>query len=383
MADKFRFYEFFAGGGMASLGLGPQWKCVYVNEWCKKKARSYEINHGGAPRVDVRDVAQATPADLKENADLAWASFPCQDLSLAGNGKGLQGARSGTFWPFWDLMKELDSLGRGVPVIVLENVVGALSSNKGEDFKVLAKALSSAGYCFGPLVMNAVHFTPQSRPRLFIVACKKAVLIPESLRREGPDGFWHTPKAAQAYNSLPASTKKDWIWWNLPRPEPRKVELADLIEDAPQSVSLYTPEETKRILSMMSEANINKVEAVKKSGKITVGTVYKRTRKDSDGNRVQRAEVRFDQISGCLRTPAGGSSRQILMIVNGKDVSARLISTREAARLMGLPDDYQLPQKYNEAYHLIGDGLAVPVVSWLADHLLYPLASVNNAAKEE
>ncbi|ACL06391.1 DNA-cytosine methyltransferase [Desulfatibacillum aliphaticivorans] len=378
MPDTFRFYEFFAGGGMASLGLGPQWKCVYVNEWCKKKARSYKINHSGAPRVDVRDVAVATPADLRENADLAWASFPCQDLSLAGNGKGLQGARSGTFWPFWNLMKELDSLGRGVPVIVLENVVGALSSNKGEDFKILAKALSSAGYRFGPLVMNAVHFTPQSRPRLFIVACKKNLLIPKSLRREGPDGFWHTPKTAQAYDSLPASTKTDWIWWNLPRPEPKKVELADLIEDAPESVSVHTQEETKRILAMMSEANINKVEAAKKSGKLTVGTVYKRTRKDSDGNRVQRAEVRFDQISGCLRTPAGGSSRQILMIVNGKDVFTRLISTREAARLMGLPDEYQLPQKYNEAYHLIGDGLAVPVVSWLADNLLYPLASVNN-----
>ena len=83
--------------------------------------------------------------------------------------------------------------------------------------------------------------------------------------------------------------------------------------------------------------------------------------------------MRFDDLAGCLRTPAGGSSRQVLLIVDGADVRSRLISSRETARLMGLPDDYRLPDNYNEAYHLTGDGVVVPVVRHLAEHLFEPI----------
>jgi len=94
---------------------------------------------------------------------------------------------------------------------------------------------------------------------------------------------------------------------------------------------------------------------------------------------VQRAEVRFDQLSGCLRTPAGGSSRQIILIVEGRSVKSRLLTPREAGRLMGLPEHYLLPERYNDAYHLAGDGVVVPVVRFIAEHLLTPLAA--NAAQ--
>jgi DNA (cytosine-5)-methyltransferase 1 len=89
---------------------------------------------------------------------------------------------------------------------------------------------------------------------------------------------------------------------------------------------------------------------------------------------MQRAEVRFDDVAGCLRTPGGGSSRQTLLVVHGDFVRSRLLSPREAARLMGLPDTYKLPGRYNDAYHLAGDGLVVPAVSFLSEHLLEPLA---------
>lgn len=88
----------------------------------------------------------------------------------------------------------------------------------------------------------------------------------------------------------------------------------------------------------------------------------------------QRAEVRFDGISGCLRTPVGGSSRQTVILVENGHVRTRLLSPREAARLMGVPENYPLPSAYNDAYHLFGDGVAVPVVRWLENYLLSPLA---------
>ncbi|TJV20225.1 MAG: DNA (cytosine-5-)-methyltransferase, partial [Mesorhizobium sp.] len=71
--------------------------------------------------------------------------------------------------------------------------------------------------------------------------------------------------------------------------------------------------------------------------------------------------------------PTGGSSRQTIMVVDGTRVRSRLISARETARLMGLPDDYKLPRAYNEGYHLTGDGVAVPVVRFLAQHLFEPV----------
>lgn len=132
---------------------------------------------------------------------------------------------------------------------------------------------------------------------------------------------------------------------------------------------------------MMSDINRAKVTKAMREGRKIVGGVYKRTRPDAIGRRVQRAEIRFDNVSGCLRTPAGGSSRQVILVVDGKSVKARLISSRETARLMGLPETYTLPENYNEAYHLTGDGVVVPVVRHLAEHVFQPiLAAVGMQA---
>ena len=84
----------------------------------------------------------------------------------------------------------------------------------------------------------------------------------------------------------------------------------------------------------------------------------------------------IDHYFRCLRTAGGGSSKQIVIEVNGPKIRTRLLSPREAARLQGLPEDYWLPKDYNEAYDLVGDGLSVPVVKFLGEQLLTPLASV-------
>ena len=103
-----------------------------------------------------------------------------------------------------------------------------------------------------------------------------------------------------------------------------------------------------------------------------VGAVYRRTRPGENGIKRQRAEVRFDDVAGCLRTPAGGSSRQIILVIEGKRIRSRLLSPREAARLIGLDDDYGLPERYNHAYHVCGDGVCVAVVRHIAQHVLEP-----------
>lgn len=365
------FYEFFAGGGMARAGLGQSWICAFANDFDPKKAASYAANWG-AKGLRISDVADLKTSDLPGTADLAWASFPCQDLSLAGAGAGLQGERSGAFWPFWNLMRRLQEENRAPRLIVLENVCGALHSHNGKDFAAIGGALANAGYRFGAVVVDAAHFLPQSRPRLFIIGIAATHPLPTFLRTAVHDPRWHPARLVQAYGKLSDKAAKQWIWWALPAPPKRSMSFADVIEDEPRGVQWHTLEETRRLLSLMSAVNLKKVENARKEGRRMVGGIYKRMRRDAAGRKTQRAEVRFDGLAGCLRTPTGGSSRQSILMVEGEAVRSRLLSPREAARLMGLPERYKLPENYNEAYHLVGDGVAVPVVRFLATSLLEP-----------
>ena len=371
------FYEFFAGGGMARAGLGPGWSCLFANDFDHKKGATYRANWG-AGELLTGDIRNVRMKDLPGSVDLAWGSFPCQDLSLAGAGAGLKGDRSGTFWPFWDKMKALKKDGRAPRIIVLENVCGALTSHKGEDFNAICGALAQADYRFGAVVIDAALFVPQSRPRLFIVAVREDVALEGIAPDDDPGSIWRSRALKAAYDRLPTKSKRCWVWWSIPTPSKRNTRFADLIEDDPGSVAWHTPAETRRLLSMMSDINLAKVTAAGKTGKRMVGAVYKRTRLDENKCKVQRAEIRFDDVAGCLRTPAGGSSRQLILVVNGRSVKSRLISSRETARLMGLPDEYELPENYNEAYHLTGDGVVVPVVRHLAEHIFEPLLERQN-----
>jgi DNA (cytosine-5)-methyltransferase 1 len=379
----FEFYEFFAGAGMARAGLGPNWRCLFANDFDHKKEKVYRDNWNGAPELKGGDLRKFAISDLPGTPDLVWGSFPCQDLSLAGGGAGLKGERSGTFWPFWTLMKSLIAGGRGPKLMVLENVCGTLTSHGGKDFAAICSALQQADYKFGAVVIDAVLFVPQSRPRLFVVAVQKGMEIPLDLFGQKPSDLWHPRMLQTALTKLTSKARENWVWWNLQKPRKRNTTFADLIEENPESVEWHTRDETRQLLAMMSDLNREKVLEAKRTGKRMVGCIYKRTRRDENKRKVQRAEIRFDDISGCLRTPAGGSSRQLIVLIEGNSVRSRLISSRETARLMGLPDEYRLPENYNEAYHLTGDGVVVPVVRHLAAHLFEPILGRKASASRK
>ena len=371
------FYEFFAGGGMVRAGLGEDWTCLFANDFDARKGLAYQTNWGVGGELTVGDIRGLDAGDLPGRPDLVWGSFPCQDLSLAGAGAGLAGERSGTFYAFWDVIRGLAVQGRAPRLVAVENVCGALTSHGGRDFEAMCRTFAEAGYRCGVLVINADLFVPQSRPRLFVVGVREGVEIAPDLLASGPLEPFHTPALRRAVAALPDAVRAGLQWWNLPTPERRVATFAELIEDAPDDVEWHNQAETKRLLDLMSPVNAAKVEAARQAGRRRVGGVYRRTRIDAAGMRAQRAEVRFDDVAGCLRTPGGGSSRQILLVVDGPRVRSRLISARETARLMGLPDDYRLPRRYSDAYHLTGDGVVVPVVRHLARHLFEPLVAAG------
>lgn len=373
MARPLTFYEFFAGGGMARIGLGAGWSCAFANDFDPVKAATYRANFpDAAEHFHAGDVWALTVDDLPGRADLAWASSPCQDFSLAGGRAGLTGGRSSAFFGFWRLMAALDDAGRAPRLIVIENVVGLLTSNGGADFAALGAALGARGYRFGALEIDAASVLPQSRPRVFVVAAREA---PPALIG---DSVFHTRAVKAAQAALPPAVAANWVWWRLAAPPARNTDLAAILEPD-ETVTWHGAAQTARLVNLMGPLHRARLAAV--SGR-AVGAVFRRTRLEN-GRPTQRAEVRFDGLAGCLRTPRGGSSRQAIVVVDDGRVRSRLLRPREAARLMGLPDTYQLPRITTGALHVAGDGVAAPVVRWLARELLEPLLSRPTAIAAE
>ena len=351
-----RFLEFFAGAGLVRLALEPEWRCVFANDVSTKKAAVYEANFGDR-ELRVGDIADLEVSNLPD-AELAWASFPCQDLSLAGWRRGISAPRSGMFWIFWEHMRALKHADRMPPVIVLENVAGLLH---GDNFLGLCEALAALDLSFGAMVLDARWFVPQSRPRVFVVAVREAT------GRESADSEILYPAAVRnAQEALSSALQERWVWWDLPDPSTDLPAIEELIEHDPPNAAWFSDVEVDRLIRMMTPANRAKLRDADRE----VGFLYRRTRQGR-----QRAEVRFDGLAGCLRTPGGGSSRQTVVVRGGGKVRMRLLAPREAARLMGAPDSFVLPERYNDAYRAMGDGVAAPAVRWLSRELLLGLAA--------
>lgn len=387
--SKLKFYEFFAGAGMARLGL-RNWDCIWANDNDPRKVSIYKHNYG-AQHIDSRDIVEVArdvesgkagssdhALEFPMGADMAWASFPCQDVSWAGWQEGMSGARSGTYWSFWKIMNTLHKKGEKPPVIVIENVKGLLFE---DNFNMICESLAALDMKFGAVLIDAKHFVPQSRPRVFVIAVNSDTDLSGLTSHEESTSHWLPEVVKEAYWNLPDELKGHWVWWKIKPVTGVSPTLNKLFERDPMDVQCHDKKETRRLMSMMTPRNLKKIRDARNAGGRRVGFLYKRMRHGE-----QKAEVRFDGLAGCLRTPKGGSSCQTVVLVEGNQVQTRLLSRVEAARLMGimvsrrgrLPDSDKgfFPENfsYRQSYMAVGDGVVVPVVEHLASSLLNRLA---------
>ncbi|PLP85920.1 DNA cytosine methyltransferase [Pseudomonas plecoglossicida] len=365
---------------MARAGLGNDWRCVFSNDNDVVKISSY-MENWSSEHFLPGDIRLVTADQIPDNLTLAWASSPCQNFSSAGLGDGLSGASSSVFTKWWELIASKTATGREPKIVVLENVVGLLQSRGGLDFKLISQSFVECGYRFGVTMIDAINFLPQSRPRIFFVAVKIDVELPSSLRSDSPISLWHPTQVVKAVEYLPEELRCRHIWWRLPEAVFRTSSLADLMLHDDSSLSWHTDAQTLKLLGSMTPTNLEKIRKAKESGSLVIGTLYRRMRL-IDGINKSRAEVRFDGVAGCLRASDGGSSRQMLIYVEGESVRTRHMSPRESARLMGLAETYKLPNLKTHAVKLVGDGVAVPVVKFLEQHLLSPLARAVSIKKD-
>jgi DNA (cytosine-5)-methyltransferase 1 len=357
-----RAAEFFAGIGLARIGL-EQAGCevVWSNDIEPDKCAMYLGHFGDGTKhvFDLRDIAKVRATDLPDNLDLAWASFPCTDLSLAGSRRGIHGSESGTFWHFTRVLDEMDS--DRPRVVVLENVVGLATSNGGADLAAAISELNRLDYSVDVLTLDARRFVPQSRPRLFLVGAVDAPAdssMSNSILRPGwLQGPFDDPDLRTHRAVLPDP------------PEIMNMGLSALAEDlAADDEAWWDDARAERFLSSLSPIQRGRLKALEHATSVSRRTAYRRTR-----GGIPVWEIRSDGISGCLRTARGGSSKQALVEAGQGAVRVRWMTPREYARLMGA-DDYRLNDlRDNQALFGFGDAVCVPAVRWLAENYLVPL----------
>jgi DNA (cytosine-5)-methyltransferase 1 len=362
-----RAAEFFAGIGLMRLGLqAADIETVWANDIEPDKRDMYVANFGDEEFVlgDIRDVS----GDSLPEIDIATASFPCTDLSLAGNRKGLgigavsrdegEGGSS-MFWEFARVLMEMED--RRPSVVLLENVLGFASSHGGRDLRGAVKELNRLGYSCDILAIDARHFVPQSRPRMFVVGLRE-------------------PVPADAYTE--SASRPDWVHQlardmpearlhvrELPSLPAAAYDLRSVVERLPPDSDIWWDESRfGRFVDSLSAIQAKRLENLKESRRLIWRTAYRRTRYGS-----AMWEIRADGIAGCLRTARGGSSKQALVEAGKGKARVRWMTPREYARLMGAPD-FQLGVRRNQALFGFGDAVCVPVIAWLCKYYVAPVA---------
>jgi DNA (cytosine-5)-methyltransferase 1 len=353
-----RAAEFFAGIGLVRRALEDAgFSVVFANDIEAKKRDMYAANFDTSHfvRGDIRDVTGRQVPDI----ELAAASFPCTDLSLAGNRAGFAGIHSSMFWEFARILDEMGA--RRPEIVLLENVPSFATSHGGADFRAALAQLNELGYSCDPFVLDARRFVPQSRPRLFIVGAQKPI----------DDEDWQGELRPPWISRFASRHPELELHAQALRAPPMTVHgLSDVVErlrrDDPR---WWESERVSRFEESLSPLQAERVERLRTSQGLTWATAYRRTRR---GRAVW--EIRDDSISGCLRTARGGSSKQALVQAGRDDVRVRWMTPREYARLQGAAD-YKLDDTVsaNQALFGFGDAVCVPAVTWIAENYISPL----------
>jgi len=356
--------EYFAGIGLFRMALEPLgWKTVFANDISETKRDMYQGFFGDAEsHYLIGDIFKINPNSLP-NAFLATAGFPCIDLSLAGNRSGVVDGKHSS--AFWGLIRIFQRQGRNAPTfLILENVPGWLSSNNGDDFRLTIKALNSVGYSCDVIVLDARRFTPQSRQRVFLICNRisKSTWMPFILEQRSKK-----LKTKRLVDSIFTNMDLSWHFIDIPEPPDIKHEgLNEIIEEMDvDDERWWSDKEVSRHLEMMDQSHRDRVESLRNNTSISYRTFYRRRR-----NGQQRSEVRIGETAGCLRTAVGGSSKQFIIAAGQGTLRMRNMTSREYARLQGVPDEYEIAVSENAALTGFGDAVCVPAVKWIGENVL-------------
>lgn len=317
---NFTFIDLFAGiGGMrlALQNLGG--KCLFSSEWDSYAQKTYEYNYGEVPFGDITKIE----ADEIPYHDVLVAGFPCQAFSIAGKRGGFEDTRGTLFFDVARIIEE-----KKPRAILLENVKGLVSHDKGKTLQVILNTLrEDLGYYVPePQIINACNFgVPQHRERIFIVGFHPDIGISE---------------------------------FNYPSHTNTNTRFIDIREEEEVSVKYY------------------------------LSTTYLQTLRDHKARHVAKGNgfgyhiVPNDGIANALVVGGMGKERNLIIdkrlsnftpLTNIKGEvnreGIRKMTPREWARLQGFPDTFRIEVSDTQAYRQLGNSVAVPAVQAVAEQI--------------
>lgn len=373
------YLEFFAGVGLVREGLSIDgWVCRWANDFSKDKQDTYIQNYGDDHFVlaDIWDVVKNS--DNLPEAFMYTASFPCTDLSVAGNRAGLAGAESGTVNALFEILYEKERVDSKPKIVMLENVKGFLTSHDGEDCRNTVSLFTQLGYYVDILEVDASYFTPQSRQRVFMIAVEESIANQVMKMRNDDDvldPWWDilygnsVLRSSKVTNIIKNNPELNWGLFNIEFNRKLNNNLNTIIDLSVKENSplWWNDERREHLLAQMSQEHKSTLDKMISKDCFSYGTVFRRMRKG-----ISTAEMRTDGIAGCLRTPRGGSSKQILIQAGFGGWKVRLLNPREYARLQGVRDSFILPDNMNKSFFAMGDAVCVPVIEFLSNQILTP-----------
>jgi DNA (cytosine-5)-methyltransferase 1 len=335
-----RFGEFFCGPGGLALGakmaaerigngiaLDHQWSFDYDKDTCDTYRDN--LSKSAGDRVVCADIRHVDPSTLS-SIDGFMFGFPCNDFSNVGKKKGT----SGNFGPLYTYaVKVLET--KSPKWFVAENVVGLLSSNGGEDFKMIMEAFRTAGVGYD-VVTKQVNFdefgVPQSRHRIIMVGIRKG----ESVDFEFPAPFDYKITAGQALTNPPMSLE-------LPNHVFRQMSLTveERLKFIPEGMNIWQVND-----SLPQELRLN-VQGAK------ISSIYRRIRRDTPAYTV---------------TGSGGGGTHMYHWEEN-----RALTNREKARLQSFPDDFIFHGKEDSVRKQIGMAVPPVGVSFILEQLFRAL----------
>ena len=362
MAKVIRFpqltaLEFFSGIGLARAGMEEAGvRTIWANDVDKTKCDLYS-SKWTAEDLHNKNVFDVD-ADTVPHADIAWASSPCTDLSLAGKRGGLaEGRESSAFFGF---TKVIEKMGPRKPeALILENVCGLASSHEGNDFRAVVETFNGMGYSVDAFELNSRRWLPQSRPRMFVVGLLHPIdggAMDSCLR---PDRLsWIHVDPALITHLTPLPSAPELLGGGL-------TGLVDKLSD--DDPRWWDKARIEAFVNSLSAVQAKRLECLKSAETVQARTAYRRTRK---GKPVW--EMREDDISGGLRTTRGGSSKQAVVFLGNEEIRIRWMTGSEYAKLQGAKGYDFSEFRESQVQYAFGDAVSVPVVEWLVRNAVIP-----------
>ena len=353
-SSEFSFVDLFAGIGGIRRGFEEAGgRCLFTSEWDRFARQTYAANFPDEQGIwgDIREITAASldPTANSERIDqtipdhdVLLAGFPCQPFSLAGVSKknslgrehGFLCEAQGTL--FFDVARIIEV--KRPKAFLLENVKNLRSHDRGNTYRVIRKSLEELGYTIHDRIIDAKGFVPQHRERIYLVGFRQDV------------GF-------------------SWDRFHAPDPTARR--LRDVLHPADGSEkpeSRYTIGEKARVADryVLSQHLWDYLQE------------YRR-KHEAKGNGFGYSLFGPNDIARTLSARYHKDGSEVL-ISRGRGCPRRL-TPRECARLMGFPNEFQIPVSDTQAYRQFGNSVVVPVIREIAQ-LMVPFVHMIRMAEQ-